>query len=199
MDSTIVCLIRHGQTDWNKNKLIQGTIDNKLNSEGKKQALDTADLLKEIDIKWDLLMSSPLSRAVETMEIIRNSLYPDKEVIKNIDVIERDFGALEGKSVCKESYDLMFSGNVEGLEQIDVLENRAFNAMISIHKKYPNKKILITSHSQFIKGLLTKVDPNFDFTFVIKNTSLNFFKITNDKVTSLQYNVLSKDELNINI
>ena len=45
---TIICLIRHGQTDWNKKYLIQGTINNPLNETGKKQANDTANLLKEI-------------------------------------------------------------------------------------------------------------------------------------------------------
>ena len=164
---TIICLIRHGQTDWNKLKLIQGTINNPLNDTGRAQALDTANLLKQIPIKWDILMTSPLHRAVETMQIIRNELDPTKEIIINNSVIEREFGDLEGKSVCEESYKLMFSGKVNGLEQIDDLENRAYYALENLHKNYPGKKILITTHSQFIKGALTKTDPNFDFTYVI--------------------------------
>ena len=54
---TIICLIRHGQTDWNKQKLIQGTKDNPLNGTGIQQAKETAKMLINFDIKFDHLLS----------------------------------------------------------------------------------------------------------------------------------------------
>ena len=46
---TIICLIRHGQTDWNKQKLIQGRINNPLNEEGINQVREVGLILKEKD------------------------------------------------------------------------------------------------------------------------------------------------------
>lgn len=193
---TIICLIRHGQTDWNKKYLIQGTINNPLNETGKKQANDTANLLKEINLDWDVLITSPLIRAKETMEIIRDSLYPNKEIIIDNQFIEREFGELEGMKVTDETYKIMSSGSAKGLESLENLKNRSVNALINIAKKYPNKKILITSHSQFIKGALIKIDDGVDFTYPLKNTSLNFIKCNNDTLSILKYNVTTKEEYN---
>ena len=57
-------LVRHGETDWNKVKKIQGQVDIPLNQFGKHLAEETAEGLR--DIPFDLCISSPLSRAHET-------------------------------------------------------------------------------------------------------------------------------------
>lgn len=193
-NKTILCFIRHGETDWNKQKLIQGTLNNPLNDTGRNQALNTAHLLKDINLSFDVLMTSPLSRAYETMKIIRDKIFPNKEIIINPEVIEREFGDLEGKPVCKESYDLMFKEEVNNLEKLADLKNRAFNAILNIAHNYPNKNILITSHSQFIKGALLSIDNSFDFTFAVKNSSLNFIEIENDIPRIIKYNIASIDD-----
>ena len=61
-------LVRHGETDWNKVKRIQGQVDIPLNQFGKRLAEETAEGLR--DIPFDLCISSPLSRAHETARII---------------------------------------------------------------------------------------------------------------------------------
>lgn len=60
-------LVRHGETDWNKVKRIQGQVDIPLNQFGKRLAEETAEGLR--DIPFDLCISSPLSRAHETARI----------------------------------------------------------------------------------------------------------------------------------
>ncbi|MEK1831722.1 histidine phosphatase family protein [Priestia megaterium] len=57
-------LIRHGQTDWNKNKLIQGHADIPLNEAGKQQAKRVAERFRDIHI--DVIYTSDLLRAQET-------------------------------------------------------------------------------------------------------------------------------------
>lgn len=52
--STLICLIRHGQTDWNQQFLIQGRFDIPLNNEGKKQINQTICRLNAYNIHWDL-------------------------------------------------------------------------------------------------------------------------------------------------
>lgn len=186
---TLICLIRHGQTDWNKEMLIQGTINNPLNDTGRSQAKVAANLLKEFNIDFDVLISSPLDRAYETMEIIKSNLKLTKSIETMKNVQEREFGDLEGKKVCEESYRLMESNQVNGLETLSDLQKRAINALIEIGKKYPNKKVLVTTHSQIIKGALSYLIKDFDFKCVITNSSLNFFEVNNNCIKPLYYNI----------
>ena len=55
-----ILVTRHGETDWNLLKKIQGRIDNDLNEKGKNQARETKEKLK--DEKIDLIICSPLKR-----------------------------------------------------------------------------------------------------------------------------------------
>ena len=71
---TIICLIRHGQTDWNKQKLIQGRINNPLNDEGILQVKEVGKILKEKDPFWDILIASPLDRAIHSANLLKEKL-----------------------------------------------------------------------------------------------------------------------------
>lgn len=186
---TIICLIRHGQTDWNSKSLIQGTRDNPLNDTGREQAKQTAKLLEEFNIKYDILMSSPLARAYETMEIIKSELNYCQKINTLDELKEREFGELEGHKVCAESYRLMDSNEVKGLESLSDLQIRSINALKKIANTYPNKKVLVTTHSQVIKGALSYLIKDFDFKYIIKNSSLNFFKVVDGNVIPLSYDV----------
>ena len=62
-------MIRHGETDWNKTRQLQGKSDIPLNDFGRKLAAETAEALK--DVPFHLVITSPLSRARETALIIK--------------------------------------------------------------------------------------------------------------------------------
>ena len=64
----IVYLFRHGETDWNKARRLQGQSDISLNEFGRELAVKTAEALK--GVKFDRVFSSPLDRALETAKII---------------------------------------------------------------------------------------------------------------------------------
>ena len=64
---TRLYLCRHGQTDWNAEKKIQGSVDRELNELGERQALLIGEALKTVDIT--LVASSPLSRAFRTADL----------------------------------------------------------------------------------------------------------------------------------
>ena len=105
-------IVRHGETDWNRMKKVQGHTDIPLNDYGRHLAEETAEGMKEIPL--DLGYTSPLKRARETAEIIlagRNIPLIDEERIKEI-----GFGRYEG----------MFSGG----ENQDP-ESGAFNRFFS--------------------------------------------------------------------
>ena len=88
-----VLMTRHGQTDWNVEKRVQGKADIELNATGIEQAKITSEKLK--DEKIDIIISSPLKRAKQTAEIINQTL--NCPIIYEDGISERDFGEFEGK------------------------------------------------------------------------------------------------------
>ncbi len=184
--STKICLIRHGQTNWNKQKLIQGRIDNLLNETGKVASREAAKKIKELNIDWEVFLSSPLKRAYETAEIIKTELGFSNDIIVIPDLTEREFGALEGKKVCEESYKLMDEG-VEGIEMLLDLQTRSVSTILKIASDYKDKRILVATHSQFIKGLLSYVLKDFDFKCILKNNSLTMIEVDNNIINIISY------------
>ena len=89
-----VILVRHGETDWNKQGRFQGQIDIQLNQTGKKQAQAASQFLKNISIQK--AFSSPLSRPKETAQIILQE-HPGIEIFLKDNLKEIGHGKWEGK------------------------------------------------------------------------------------------------------
>ena len=100
-----IYLFRHGETDWNKARRLQGQSDIPLNEFGRELAVKTADALKHV--KFDRVFSSPLDRALETARIISGwetvgcvqgiDVYPGGQIILTDDRLrEINFGDCEG-------------------------------------------------------------------------------------------------------
>lgn len=87
-----IYLIRHGETDYNKAKRLQGVTDIPLNAYGIELAQKTAEGLKEVH--FDCIYTSPLIRARQTAEIIRGER--KIEIIPTIGLREISFGEYEG-------------------------------------------------------------------------------------------------------
>jgi len=85
-----IYLFRHGETDWNKARRLQGQSDISLNEFGRELAVKTAEALK--DVKFDRVFSSPLDRALETAKIISGW----ESVITDDRLREINFGDCEG-------------------------------------------------------------------------------------------------------
>ena len=86
-----IYLTRHGQTDYNKKELMQGRTDIPLNETGLAQAKSMQKNVQ--DIHFNAVYSSPLSRAVQTAQII--SGFATDEIIRDERIIEVDFGPYE--------------------------------------------------------------------------------------------------------
>ena len=93
--NTTLTLIRHGQTDWNKANLMQGITDIPLNDTGREQARTTGKKLADMGLEFTVLVSSPLSRAHETAQLVGEHF--DLQVHKTYpELVERAYGAGEG-------------------------------------------------------------------------------------------------------
>lgn len=163
-----IYLVRHGRTDWNEKKLIQGHTDIPLNIEGEKEV---EELAKELNnIKFDGFFSSDLLRAKRTAEIIAAE---HKLAVKTTKALrERHFAHLEGKparllkEISKTISELeeskRFSYKSHPLVESDgELMSRFLTFLREIAISNPGKNILVVSHGGVIRvflillGLLT--------------------------------------------
>lgn len=186
---TTICIVRHGQTDRNKAKVIQGRVDFELNQEGKNQAKQTAEYFIRNKEHFDIIGASPLKRAKETANIIKNELSYQEEIIIFPEVIEREFGAADGCDIEENIYKRIINDDVDGMEKSYEIQNRMLNAVKKIAKKYKGKRILIVSHSHAIKGLLTGIDKTRSFLDTLYNCAINYFIVENDQIKIDRVNI----------
>lgn len=141
-----ILLTRHGQTDWNVLRKVQGRTDIELNETGIKQAEIAKEKLKNYDI--DLIISSPLKRAQKTVEIIGK----DKNIPIIIDeaLIERAFGKYEGQHPegieFDEIWNYKLNKKYDEAEGIEELFDRVNNFLDGIQEKYKDKTVLLVTH-----------------------------------------------------
>lgn len=138
--------VRHGQTDWNLRRKIQGTTDIPLNETGIAQAKEMHEKLK--GEKIDVIISSTLKRAVKTAQIIKG----DREIPILYDgrIVERRFGDLEGTDFDNLFFPGLNDMDAErfdnGIETLKQLTKRVFAALEDIAEKYHDKTVLFVSH-----------------------------------------------------
>ena len=90
-------LVRHGETDWNTERKLQGQVDIPLNEFGKNLAVKTGKGLE--NIRFDVCFTSPLQRARQTAELILAGR--DVQIIDDDRIIEMSFAEWEGKHCSK--------------------------------------------------------------------------------------------------
>ena len=144
--------VRHGQTDWNLAERMQGGgSEKKLNETGIEQAKETKQELE--NVKYDVLICSPMHRAIQTAEIINKDR--NVPIITDERIRERKLGKLEGNLVTKECEEEIWDYNAdiklpEG-ESIKEFEKRILEFLKEIKEKYADKTILIVAHGGVAK------------------------------------------------
>ncbi len=89
-------LLRHGQTEFNVKKLVQGRCDSPLTDLGRQQAGMAATWIKSHNVVPDKVVSSPLGRAMDTARLVATELLgPDAAVEPCEGIIERCYGSFE--------------------------------------------------------------------------------------------------------
>ena len=157
MTKTQFGLLRHGQTDWNINFLLQGVTDIPMNETGVEQVRLAAKAIQVND--WDVVLTSPLTRAKQTAEIIASHVGFD-EVIEQELLIERSFGEAEGLS--HEQWRAKYSNldEIPGGESRTQLAARSQQLLDHISSQFAGKRVLAISHGALIRGLLSIASNN---------------------------------------
>lgn len=183
---TQITLVRHGETDWNKNKIIQGRFDIPLNETGKQQAIQTAKHFNHDS--FDVIYASPMIRAVETATIIKSEIQFNDEIQLNEKFIERDFGDADGKPI-KAYYHMVHENNIANLESEETIKERVISGIKEIALKHSNQKILIVCHSHIIKACLTALnEEKYNFQYKLGNCSITDLHIKDDELTIARVN-----------
>ena len=154
----MIYIIRHGQTEMNNRKVLQGRSDYPLNEAGIAQAQKAADDLKHIT--FAKIYTSPLRRAIQTAEIIA----PSAHVEIDDRLIEMDYGPYEGTDLNHLPPEIMtffsdFAHNPapDGMEQLSSVVKRAGAFLEEI--KNLEGDILISTHAIAMKGILEYLTP----------------------------------------
>ena len=158
-----IYITRHGETRLNKGEVMQGRVDEPLSEVGIAQAHETKEALK--DLKFDAVISSPLTRARQTASII--SGLPEEELILDERIIEVSFGKYELKSYRKlglwmTAYWVLpeIIPAPPGVENIKSMVTRSRSFFEDLKKKdYEN--VLIVCHGGIIRALCGVLEHKF--------------------------------------
>lgn len=159
--SSYFYLARHGETDWNRHRRLQGHLNSDLSPTGKQQAESLAQLAEDNAI--ELIISSPLGRALDTAIICQKKLSLDLSI--SDELIERHFGDWQGLYFddlqSETHFESIFFQVTEqsppnGESGLDCAI-RINNCLKSIALQHSQKRILVVTHGDAIRCFLSSL------------------------------------------
>ena len=189
---TTVCIIRHGETDWNSLGKLQGLEDIALNDLGREQAVQTSRYFETEP--WDIIVSSPLKRAYETAQIIASRLsIPTVHVVDEI--TERSYGSASGL-LPEERRSRFPDGVIPDQEDFEHLRQRAMTGLTKIANDFQGKRIIVVSHGGLTNSILYSLSGGEfgSFKTRLKNGSINKIHLLNN-IWSVEFYNKTADEL----
>lgn len=157
---TIFGLLRHGQTEWNIEKRIQGFGDSPLSAEGREQTAGWVATLQAH--RWDRILASDLGRVRETVAILNSRL--QLPVDHDPRLREQDWGEWQGLTLpyvqqafreeLARRVALGWEFSAPGGESRNVVKDRVFSALREAAGKWPGDSILVVCHQGVIKTAL---------------------------------------------
>lgn len=147
--------VRHGRTDNNDNGIVNGWDDDiDLNEFGVEETKQLAKQISVSGIKFDVIVTSPMTRTKHTTEIIKNYLWYEVEVVEDEAFREQSYGEFRGmthaeikaKYGCKNDRELtkVYRNNSE--ENLEKFEQRVVEGYKNVEEKFDWKNVLIISH-----------------------------------------------------
>jgi broad specificity phosphatase PhoE len=154
--ATTILLVRHGETDWNRERRFQGHADTPLNEAGRAQAAALADAL--VNDGLTAVYTSPLQRASETAAIVASRLGLDVKPLEALREIH--VGDWQGLTVdeVKERHpelgDWRWRSGWPGGETYDELSARVVPALVGLADEHPDERILAVTHAGPVRAAL---------------------------------------------
>jgi len=149
-------LVRHGETEENVAGILMGHHHGVLTEQGKRQAEETAEALKNNHLSH--IYSSDLNRCVDTAELIKE-FHPDTPLTFTKELRERNLGVLQGKPSASVDWEGLpgeeDDKKPEGGESIAELKVRALDFVSKLYEQHPSDNILFVSHNGWIKQIIS--------------------------------------------
>lgn len=156
----MIYVVRHGQTQMNSRKALQGRSDTPLNDVGRGQARTLADVFAEQGVTFARAFSSPLVRAVETAQLAA----PGVPITCDDRLTEMDYGPYEGMDLTAPApevieffHDFVHNPAPEGMEQLPHVVERT-GAFVEAIRGLPGDT-LVSTHAIAMKGILEYLTP----------------------------------------
>lgn len=195
-------IIRHGETDWNAKKLLQGGSETVLNENGRRLAILTGEALK--GISFDKVFSSPLQRAMETARLVLGDC--PLEIISEPRIREISFGIYEGKcyhpdhmEIPSDVIDAFFHDPKhyhapEQGEEISsiIARTHAFYEELIQDDSLKDANVLISAHGCAVRALEQSIDSSKGFwrDGVPKNCAVTIVDVRDGAVVSVEWDRL---------
>lgn len=179
-------LLRHGQTEFNVKKLVQGRCDSPLTDLGRQQARAAAAWLKAHGVVPDKVVSSPLGRAMDTASLVAAELLgPDAAVEPCKGIIERCYGTFEEgphdalpTDVWDPGEDLVPFGG----EGSKTLQERMVAALTNLISAEDIKTLLAVSHGSTSRQFIKAAAPEgFELPTKLPNCAIMIFDFDEEK------------------
>ena len=157
--TTTLFLVRHGQTDSNKVRQVQGHTDTPLNALGRDQATALGKYLDGRGVRFSAAVTSPLSRADETARLVLAPQPSAPELLRDARLMERNFGVFEGKSFAELAEDrgvdrgALYDETPDGGESLETVQRRALGAFEAFAAE-KSGNILMVAHGGVIGALV---------------------------------------------
>jgi broad specificity phosphatase PhoE len=153
--SVEIFIARHGQNEDNVNGILSGHRDLPLTDLGREQAQELGREIKEANLRFDTIYSSPLSRAHETAQIVSKIAHlPPPQILPEL--IEQDFGVMTGQLIVDIEKlcapDILKTNTVtyflkpDGAENFDDLTERGRQILKKVRTKHMAGKVLLVCH-----------------------------------------------------
>lgn len=145
-------LVRHGETDWNRDRRVQGQTDTPLNATGLAQADALAASLSAEPLV--AVYSSDLARARVTAEVVAG--VHGLPVTVDVDLREKDFGTWEGLTdlEIRERFPHVARGTWGDGETTAQVAERATRAIVRIRALQASGNVLVVSHGGTMRAIL---------------------------------------------
>ena len=192
MSNTRICFVRHGETNWNAERRMQGHIDIPLNANGISQAERLANALIRVKHSFDVIYSSDLERALHTANAVASALSLDVQITPRLR--ERNVGKLQGLLLAEAPVLLPeiwqrhiareLDHDLGGGESIRNFHQRMQDILELFLNEHRGQSVLAVSHGgslDMIYRIVTQQALDAERVAVVPNTSLNW--ITHDGST----------------
>lgn len=196
---TWICLVRHGETDWNLAGRMQGRDNIPMNDTGRAQAASCAESFRAANGEaelWDKVYSSTLDRAWETGSYIAQALglvAPERTE----ELLERDFGKYSGYSyydyaVSTHAPDMFDWSQIESTASI---RGRIYSFARRVHENSPGSRVIGVTHGGVIKTLAQTEEraPDVKYSEGVHNCCINLYSFDGEKLRLEAFNLRGEE------